>query len=124
MRNIRLVAVLLLTSACAPGTHHVDWPKVVQCVPNASGLLQTVANILMSGDSSLTHISDSAKSQLEQLAVIHGAGTIACLVEQLAKDWTAQHAHVHAAQSLKVRNATARAHDFLTSVGTSAQFQH
>lgn len=112
------IALAACSSSCAGSSSSgkgVTWPKVAHCVPTASDAIGTVQRILLGdGDNAQTSISDRAKAELEGLAVNHGAQAVACLVDQVIKDWTSP----GAAASPERAAATERGRDFLNDVGT------
>lgn len=95
------VGLCLSQQACVGS--RVDWPRVLQCAaPLEQPLLQTVASVLAgTGD---------VKTELEQVAIDHGAGVVECAVQRLIDDLASGPATARATRS------AARGRAFLASV--------
>lgn len=125
MRFLILTLFSIVLAACSSscaGTSSsgkgVSWPKVAHCVPTANDAISTVQRILLGdGNTAQTSISDRAKAELEGLAVNHGAQSVACLVDQVIKDWTSP----GASASPERVAATSRGRDFLNDIGTQIE---
>lgn len=109
------VFCFLILSACGslPG---VEWPDVVQCGSReADDLLPEVSTILL--DDVGTTLGPVGKHRLEQLAIDHGAGVVACLVDRLVQRWTAPGATTSPERS----DAVQRAQAWQTETGTQIE---
>lgn len=115
MNRLRVLAFVL--SACIPlqgCPTRVDWPKVLECAPSAGDLLGVVARILLGdGSSTDTQISWRAKRELEDLALVHGPGVVACVVKTIVTDWTDPGVSQHPDRVAAAR----RGKDFLSQTG-------
>lgn len=117
-RVLFLTMVIALASGCGSARGPINWPGLVKCAPGISDLIASVSRVLIGdGPQDQTSISGRGKNELEDLARVHGPGTVACVVERLVNDWTG----AGAAQEPLRLAAAARGQDFLTKVGTDAQ---
>lgn len=79
---------LALSSAAASGCgphRRVEWPDVVSCAPDAGDIAATVSRILLAGDG--PSMGARARRELARLALVHGTGTVVCLVDLFADSW-------------------------------------
>jgi len=111
--TLRAFALVTLTLAfChtlpACGTlGRIDWPKVAECGGElASDLLGVVSRILLGG-------SADHKAQLEQLALEHGASTVACVVDEVVNTYQ----RPGASMTPETKAAAERGTAFLTEHG-------
>jgi hypothetical protein len=111
-----LAVVTASSSSCTKGGGPFRWPDVAKCGADVGSLVGVVTQILLN-DTGRTEPSPSTKDQLEGLARQHGASTILCLVDQLARDWTA----VGASASPERFNAGMRGKVWLADTGTTIQ---
>lgn len=94
----------------------VTWPDAVHCGSRAAGdLLPEVSTIIL--DDSGDTMSERAKSGLEGLALEHGAGVVACLVDKLVQRWTSPASTPSPARVA----AVARAQGWQEEVGTEVR---
>jgi hypothetical protein len=102
--------------SCTKNGGPFRWPDVAKCGADVGNLVGTVTQILLN-DTGKTAPSPSTSERLEDLARTHGASTILCLVDQLARDWTA----VGASASPERFNAGMRGKVWLADTGTQIQ---
>ena len=107
------VAALASSASSCAKLDNFKWPDVAKCGPDIGDLVGIVTQLLLS-DAGQTEPTPSTKSKLEQLGRQHGASTILCLVDQLARDWTA----VGASASPERFNAGMRGKVWLSEIGT------
>lgn len=106
------------TSGSTPGGG-VTWPKVAHCLPTGGDLMGNVSRVLLGdGGPGNTSISSRAQNELEQLAINQGPSTVACLVDEVIRDWTRPGAAANADRIA----ATSRGRSFLSNIGT--QIEH
>lgn len=107
--------VVAFTPACdtIPG---VDWPSIVHCGSRAADDLFPDVSALLLGGSGDT-MSPSAKRGLDDMAIEHGAGVVACLVDRLVQRWIAPGATTSPERSA----AVIRAQAWQQEVGTEVQ---
>jgi hypothetical protein len=111
-----LAFVASSSASCTKGGAPFRWPDVARCGSDVGNLVGTVTQLLLN-DTGKTAPSPSTNERLEDLARTHGASTILCLVDQLARDWTA----VGASASPERFNAGMRGKVFLADTGTQIQ---
>lgn len=105
------------SAACTIHGHPVDWPKLVKCGAIATEDVVGVVSRILLQDGLQPSITDSAKQELEQLAGKEGPSVIACVVDELIREWTAPGAAQHPTRVA----AAARGKDFLAKVGTQVE---
>lgn len=75
------------SSACIPGTHKVDWPRVLNCGPVVADIVATVTRILLASSSDPAQLDPSGKRELQRLAEQEGASAVACAIRAAVDDW-------------------------------------
>lgn len=95
----------------------IQWPKVAECADDIGGDLIGVVTRILLQDGAQAVLSERSKDEIAQVARDHGYGTtaVACMIDQLAHDWTSP----GAAQEPTRVAAAARARAFLREVGTT-----
>lgn len=112
---LALIAIQIGIACATTGTGGgVTWPKLAHCVPSAGELMGTVQRILLSDGTSGTTVGSRAQNELEKLAIDNGPATVACLVDEVIRDWT----RPGAAANEERAAATTRGRSFLTGIGT------
>jgi len=104
--------VLLLAatfSACHTGMTKVNWPELARCGPGIEDIIGSVSEVLLN--------KGAVRTELENLARVHGTTTVVCAVERLRSDWMAPGAAASPERVEGVQRATA----FLDEVGTRVE---
>jgi hypothetical protein len=118
--------LLLLVAGCGllnggdtPDESPIDWPAAVDCIPDDAviSIIDVVGDILFSRPGSL-EIEAAESGQLEDLARKHTPAVVACAVEFVINELTRPGASTNEGS----RMAALRGRDFLSDVGTDANY--